>query len=265
VEKKTITLWSWLTKREAKNEIACPPDLHVDNEQFAEALAKQVETNRLPAEVVLCEVDWDDTNTKQTRILVRHTGEGASTDIVQFLVGVDQMGNFTYVEEKLYLRPPELPTTPRDQKSGGMDTALAVALGVGGLIGIMIGLAGADDGTGASLACCAFPGAIAIGVALWQGKERSKVNQWNEEARTEKGAWDRVWKSWNSEVLEAAYLASTNDVFGRFALALSSTVKQVIKTLFEDHQAELRSRTEQEKTQKEIEEEMEKRRNEAFK
>ena len=71
--------------------------------------------------------------------------------------------------------------------------------------------------------------------------------------------------NWYKDTLEAARLARADDVFGRFTLALTSTVKQVIGTLFEDRQAELRERTEKERTQKEIEEELERRKQEGFK
>jgi hypothetical protein len=59
-------------------------------------------------------------------------------------------------------------------------------------------------------------------------------------------------------------MASTDDILGRFSLAVSSTIGQVIKTLFEDRQAELRQRTERETTQSEIEEAMKKQRKEGF-
>ena len=111
-----ITLWSWLIKSETKKEFFCPPGLEVTNEQLAAELKAQVDANRLPAEVKLYEVNWDDTNTKQTRAMVRYIGPDAKADVLRFLIGIDQMGNFSYVEQKSLLRPPDLPVVPRENK-----------------------------------------------------------------------------------------------------------------------------------------------------
>src|SRR5690554_2745612 len=97
--KKRITLWSWLTKQETKKEFFCPPGLTVTNEELARELVEQVKENGVPAEVELYEVNWDDTNRKQDRILIRYRGVDSPTDVIQYLTGIDNMGSFAYVEE----------------------------------------------------------------------------------------------------------------------------------------------------------------------
>lgn len=243
-------MWSWLTKSEVKNEIYCPPDLQVSMEEFADALKEQAKADRLPAEIELCEVNWDDTNTKQNRILVRHTGSGASTDVLQFLVGVDQMGNYTYVEEKTFLMPPTLPKFPTQEKPAGKAPVWAL------IIAIFFILAGLNTRDGLKFLAI---GGIAGLIAILKIKSNSEIDAWNKNAGEEKKNWDNAWENWRKAKVEVAYLSSTDDIFGRFTLAASSMVKQVINKLFVNRQAELRHREEQHKTQKELEEELEKR------
>ena len=235
---KQMTLWSWLTKHETKKEFLCPPELQVSNEDLAKALAQQIQMNRLPAKVDLSEVNWDDTNTKQLRVVVRYMGNDTTTDIVRFLVGVDQMGNFSYVEEKIYLKPPDLPAVPRKKKENNW--------------------ASSND-----LGCLFILLIFVIPFILWAIEEK-KVRDWNKEAELEKAAWDAAWEKWQKETLTAAYLAKTDDVFGRFTQAMSSTVEQVLQVLFLDKAAELRRQTATEQTQADIEKELERRKAELF-
>lgn len=272
---KQMTLWSWLTKSETKEEFRCPPDLQVTNQELAAELTRQVQANNLPAQVELCEVNWDDTNTRQTRAMVRYTGPDAKTDVVRMLVGVDQMGNFAYVERKTYLKPPQLPQVPRDRKdevapAGG--SAFGIALLVGGILLVLFGLflIGQVDSSDTSFVwlLCIGPGFIGLLIGVWVAMSAAtssgEAQKWNAEAAQEKTAWDQAWNSWRREVVQAAYLARTDDVFGRFTSAISATVDDVIQTLFVDRNAELRRRTEHEQTQEAIEKELERRRAEAF-
>lgn len=263
-----VTLWSWLTKSETKEEFRCPPGLQVTNEELAAELARQVQANNLPAQVELCEVNWDDTDTKQTRTMVRYTGPDAKTDVVRMLIGVDQMGNFAYVERKTYLKPPDLPGVPKGKKPvEGVSESDLVIPGVGLLIFVLgLFIAGSDVGSGL---LCLVPGGIMLLVGLgfmWLTSNlAAEAKTWNAEAAQEQDAWDKAWDKWRKEVVQAAYLARTDDVFGRFTSAISTTVDDVIQTLFVDRNAELRRKTEHEQTQEAIEKELERRRAEAFK
>lgn len=275
--KKKITLWSWLTKQETKKEFLCPPGLTVTNEELAEELARQAQNNGLPARVELYEVNWDDTDTKQDRVLIRYTGSDTATDIIQYLVGVDNMGSFAYVEEKIYLEPPHLPSLPRNKdalgsepQKPGSDDSIWWMFGVGA-VGIIIALSAGDG----ALLWCGLPGLLALGLfyimmregqkesAKWQ-HDHEEWREWNEAAAGEEKAWLRAWENWYSDTLKVAYQAKRDDVFGRFTLAMSSTIDQVLQRLFIDQEAELRRSTEREQTEKEIAAEMERRQKEMF-
>ena len=281
--KKKITLWSWLTKQDTKTEFLCPPGHTVTNEELAEELARQAQNNGLPARVELYEVNWDDTDTKQDRVLIRYTGSDTATDIIQYLVGVDNMGSFAYVEEKIYLEPPHLPSLPRKKKelgsepqepsSNGITLLLLAVLGILG-----IGLAIGSGGEGLDSLCCGLPGLLSLiglfyvnhdgklQVKKWQHalKEWREDKAWNDAAEREEKAWLRAWENWYSDTLKVAYQAKRDDVFGRFTLAMSSTIDQVLQRLFIDQEAELRRSTEREQTEKEIAAEMERRQKEMF-
>ncbi|MDM8528297.1 hypothetical protein QUF58_08785 [Anaerolineales bacterium HSG24] len=108
---------------------------------------------------------------------------------------------------------------------------------------------------------------------------QKEVQIWNQQVDEERRIWqvandhrikvlaerDTIVKQWYIDAIEASRLANTDKVFQRFTVSVSKTVKQVIKTLFEDQQAKLEEREKNERTQQEIEAELEKRRQEGFK
>ena len=63
-------------------------------------------------------VTWDNTDLEQKRIIVKYSGDEIKSDkeIVQFLIGLDHFGNYTYIEEKGFLDKPKLPKFPSKKK-----------------------------------------------------------------------------------------------------------------------------------------------------
>ena len=69
---------------------------------------------------------------------------------------------------------------------------------------------------------------------------------------------------WQEETLELAYVAQTTDEFGRWTSAISTTIDQVVQKLFIDRDAQTKQWQEEQKSQDEIEKELERRNAELF-
>jgi uncharacterized membrane protein YgaE (UPF0421/DUF939 family) len=179
------------------------------------------------------------------------------------------MGNFTYIEEKVFLNRPTLPKYPIPRvaipnKHGVTKPNIqqiivgVIAAGIGILCWhivflLLVGLAVAGI-------CAAL---YFTGKSKYDNAESEyqsalyKANNHNKKADSEKKAWDDAWNNWNKNVLKTAYLASTNDIFGRFVRALSSSVRLTIKELYEDRKAELKERKEKEYSEQQLSEQLE--------
>jgi len=268
------TIWSRLVLSSWRREFRCPEGLEVTNEEFAARLATAIQENRIPAEVTLRVVSWDSTSRQQARILVRYTGSGSATDVLRYLVGIDQMGRFTYVEEKTYFAPPDLPYVPREKRkvpraSTGMWIAILVAALIHFLIGYALEFWELSDWL--TFVICKAPPFVLGGIALFGfAKDSEKMSQldevtnWNRAAESETRAREKAWDDWQSHILTAAYSSRIDDTLGRFVEAVRSTVSDVTQELFTDRNAELVKETEQETTREEIEAELKRRREEAF-
>ncbi|MDM8528299.1 hypothetical protein QUF58_08795 [Anaerolineales bacterium HSG24] len=281
---KQISLWSWLIRWSRPRKAFWPPeleDLNVTLDEFAEKLSKQISANELPATVELCEVRWDEDDTTQPRIAVEYTGDDNSLDVIQYLIGVNKMGRFTYVDETVCFKPPVLPKStarPKDiEKPIPVKTAFAKPLiFVGwiligwGVLSLLINTAGGEiAAVMLTIPLCGLPGFIlvAIGTNLKNSHETT-MTEWNiqhQQIYTVQKTWDDTVSHWLQAVDQTNYLSRTDDIPGRFIQSVSDTVEQVVKTLFEDRQAIVEKQKGEERTRQEIEAELEKRRQEGFK
>lgn len=266
MSQEEVILWSGLIRQEWRKEFHCPGDLLVTNEDFAAALRDEIMTNRIPAQISTRVVNWDGTGKRQTRVLLRYSGTEAETDVVRLLAGVDMMGNYAYVEGKTYFMPPQLPAQPQRKRAVPTDWFwVSLLFIVGGILTFGMGTAG-EFGE-----CCSIPGVIMFGIGVFMlvynaslSDQRDQAREWND--ISDRAAWDRerAWDRWQREILTSAYLARTDDTLGRFVQAVSSCIDTVTQKLFLDHNAELRKESESERTREEIEQELKKRRAEAF-
>lgn len=193
-----LDLWNWLTINQIQSEIFCPPTLQIPEDQFYAALRDQFAINELPISVDVRTIYWHDSSIPpQSRCAVRPTS--ATFESAGYIVGMDKIGSFVYIEEKYVLLPPHYPVDHR------------------------------LEGT-------------------WADVEYRRL--YTEE-------WIRRISSYFGQVHLKYQIARLNS-------AISSTVRQVIQALFLDRQAELRNRKEQERSQKELEDEIARRRSEGF-
>lgn len=291
---QTITLWSSLIKSSAKREIACPPGLDVTREQFANALKAKIGANQLPASAELVRVNWDETGTVQDLVLVRYAGNDSKADVLRFAVGLEQLGRFAYLEKKVLLAPPSLHKV-RAERNVLTEKNISTGSGSWGVgmlvIGIVLlavvyfsvmsnewwaGFAALICGPSGLVAVIAGVGGIIAGLASISKNNKAKkenaiikeqnreTEAWNAEARRERESLTNNLDNWQAQVLQVAYLGQSNDVFGRWTSAISTTIDQVIHDLFIARQAQASAWDEQQRSKEEIEKELQRRRQEAF-
>lgn len=87
--------------------------------------------------------------------------------------------------------------------------------------------------------------------------ELARANEHNDQADAEQRAWDTAWSNWDKNVLKASYLTSTNNVFGRFAAAINSSVNLAIDEVFVNQRhATVKSRKETEISEQQLNEQV---------
>ena len=289
---KEITLWSFLTQSNAKREIVCPPGLDITLEEFADELKQQLRSNELPAATELCLVNWDDADTYQKLIVVRYTGQQASQNVTQFVVGLEQMGRFAYLEKRILLEPPLIPTglpiepnptySEPDMRVDRGDPKIGPAL----LVGIVASIGSYPLSSineqalflalGFALISFTYAG-YKINVRNKKELARQAYNlqiaQKNEELKRQnyqttviavKECQKKIYEQWLQDMLEATYMAKRNDVLGRWSSAVSTTIDQVVQKLFIDRQSQAQQWQEKQTSREELEKVLAQRSSEMF-
>lgn len=244
-----------LLRSDSKTEIFVPPDvdIQISLNEYYDALKAQAVSNKLPAVVEQADVYWDKYDEPQKRILLYHENQSLRT--LQFVVGLDNMGNFYYVEERLcYDLPHELPPRPKERildEPENPKSGKAILKHIGSWVVVTI-----------------FT--VTIGMWfyplywLWDFVTKSKEYPYKMEQLTLTRNFDRAIAKWINHIVETDKRSRADDELGRFFSALRSTIQQVNHKLFLEKHAEMKDRKEKELTEKALNDELEKRRTEGF-
>ena len=103
-------LWSWL-KESANRQVFYSQDEElISSEKYIEKLGKKLEENEVPVSIIEKQITWDESNYKKTDcFIVPHT---EVINPLSFLFQFNHVGRFTFVEEKTFITPPDLPEKP---------------------------------------------------------------------------------------------------------------------------------------------------------
>jgi len=243
---------SWLIRSSVKTEISVPPDLGftVTMDEFANTLATLSRANQLPTEVSRQIVPWDDRAVTQSRILVEHTNP--RFDAVKLIVGLDRVGSFYYIEERLcWDLPCNLPEYPRRRityrpTEPEISTSTIASYIVGGII-FLVTIIGPI---------------IALGLII---REFASLGKRHEQYQLDLADWevtrsfDEAIDAWFKHIGEFDNHSRTDDELSRFYLAVKSTIRQAVQILFLDRRAELRNYQEKEMSRQDLEAELKRR------
>lgn len=239
-------------KSNFRTSIYTPPgiDIQVSIDEFYEALKTQAALNELPAIIELEDVCWDEYNTPQKQIVIYHDKNELRP--VQIVVGLENVGRYYYVEERVcYALPTELPPMPKERiTSEPKNDSILTYVIVLGLSAILI-------------LTIFIPLIALIWVIQDYDKQTKLFPQKVEQWKLTKN-FDQAIAGWINRIVEIDNRSRSDDELGRFVAALQSTVGQVVEQLFIEKHAQLKDRIEKELSQKELNQELERRRNEGF-
>lgn len=240
MEKKDLR--SWLVRTDARSEIYVPPELGfaVSSDDFEKVLREQIALNELPVTIQQCEVSWDGAASGIIRLVVRHRDGRYSP--LQLIAGLERVGHFYYVEEKLVWETPVLPPRPAQ-------VLAAEPTEWHWIIWIVIAY---------------FTVGFGLLAIPWHKNKVRQAHQAWEDLKKQTETYNQALDGWLKRVIDIDSCARTDDELGRTFMAVRSTIRQSIQKLFIDRHAELREQKEREVSRQELEAELEKRKQQGF-
>lgn len=223
-------LWSWL-KQNSKRQLffnETPCDLN--EEAFMERVAQKMDEHNVPASIECRDIQWDRSRVHKKTYFIK-----PMTDVVNplsYMVQFNHVGSFSFVEEKTFITPPDLPPVPGkprtvDQSKAGTILCLAAFGALLALVGLI------------SMAAEFFAGlvvmAIGGGLLYWAYSMRKAITdtiEHNKRCAEQEIAWSNAWTNWQNSIFLHSFQEDINGQLSRVYDSAFECIKQVSAEIF---------------------------------
>ena len=213
-------LWGDLKRSSKRAKYLNEEAANIQEDEFMTELQKQVDENKVPVRIEKKPVLWDKYLAKEEIYFA--TSKDIEINPISFLVQFNHVGNYTFVEEKTFITPPNLPKEP-DEKVDVPDKFKASILVL--IIGIILCCVGIMVlpllFVGIILACIGGYGVSNV------VSRRAHNKKCEEEARE----YALAWRNWEDFVLVYGYQDEIDGKVARLNDAISDCIKQTSEKL----------------------------------
>lgn len=229
-------LWTCLKKDSKRQQFFTEEVDNETEEEYMEELGQKIQENKLPATIRKRQIQWDRSGAaEELYFVIPYTNVANPLScIVQF----SHVGKFTYVEEKTFITPPNLPAVPNPPKPVDREALSRsnqlMTLGVGAfLLGIAI------MSTRFAMSMAGILSIAGIGMAFLGFTMKKRVDaviEYNTKCAKEKAAWDRAWEKWYDTIFTHAFQEDINGQLSRTFDAVLSTIHQLNDEKYKNRQ-----------------------------
>lgn len=222
-------LWTWLKKDERRQLFYTEERDLLSEDEYMELVSQRLIQNEVPAAIEQKTIRWDNSDAKTLTYFVRPSSTAVNplTCLLQF----SNVGRFSFVEQKTFLAPPNLPPYPESKLPipGKERLGLLFYGGLCALAGLLTLRPFGSFGVLLLIVGCVM---MAVGYpALQKIKE---VNEHNKRCDEQLAAYNKAWKDWEDTVFLHSFQESTNGKITRIYQAVFESIKQVNAEQFKD-------------------------------
>lgn len=219
-------LWTWLKKDSKRQQFFTDEISEEKEDDYIEELSNKLSENYVPVTIEKREISWDRSNAKEELYVAIPKTKVVNplTYIVQF----SHVGKFTFVEEKTFITPPDLPTVPHNKvPNNGIKGGVAIYILLAGILGLLVLPAiGMKDG-GVSLLCVGL-----IAFACYQLYKIHQINEYNKKCDAELKAWNEAWDNWRTSIFLHSFQEDINGQLSRIFDSVFSCINQINEEKF---------------------------------
>lgn len=240
-------LWSWLKQSSKRQIFYSEESADLTEDEYMQKVQEKLEERNVPAEMEARTIEWDRSNIKRRHYFIR-----PHTDIsnpLSCLVQFEHVGKFTFIEEKTFITPPDLPEVPEKPMKYDVELTAkmylwAVGFIIAGLFAMIsghqvdsfssqYGYASSNSGTGIGLGLILILLGIIAGIYLYQRREKNKViEEHNQKCMQQELAWNNAWSNWKTSIFRYSFQEDINGQLSRIFDSVFETIKQVNKEVF---------------------------------
>lgn len=218
-------LWSWL-KQSAKRQMFYTEEVSsVSEEAFMTKIYQRMYENGVPAKIVRKNIQWDRSNVRRSNFFVKPMTNAINP--LACLVQLNHVGKFTFVEEKTFIMPPDLPEVPmsplpENQLYKTISRLLTTYGGLAMLIGVLLLFFEGGLGFGLLIA-----GIILIAIGSVVGAKNQAIIEHNKKCAEQEKAWNEAWQNWQNSIFLHSFQEDINGQLSRIFDSVFECIKQV--------------------------------------
>ena len=109
-DKANYPLWSWLKRNSSRKYYFTEEVNETSTKEFAIKVQKKLIENGVPAELGQRVIEWDNCGILKHEVIVKPTSKTEANPYT-YLLQFNHVGKYSFVEEKTFITPPDLPET----------------------------------------------------------------------------------------------------------------------------------------------------------
>lgn len=224
-------LWSWLLKDSKRQHFFTEEENTITPEEYMQKLQQKLEENQVPAQMQVRDIRWDRSNVKQRICYIQPSSD--LVDPLSCLVQFNHVGKFTFVEEKTFITPPNLPEVPQRKVSIPENLRNKGKGILWGILICLIGLLvlGATEGSMWGWIAILFGGAMVWTTSL-DNQKLEEMLAHNRNCEEQERAWNRAWEDWQNTIFLHSFQENINGQISRIYDSVFECIKQLNQELF---------------------------------
>ncbi|MGN0313265.1 MAG: zinc ribbon domain-containing protein [Fusicatenibacter sp.] len=224
-------MWSWLKKAATRKHYYTEDVNPLTVEEFAVKVQTKLDENHVPAAIEKRTIEWDRSGLKEEIYGIKPLTNAANP--LSCLLQFCHIGKFSFVEEKTFITPPDLPEVPGQRKELDPKTKARMAFMLYGIIAALAGLILMTFSVGTGLVCMAI-GVILILVGYSAIAEQNRINAHNETVRLQEIAWEKAWNDWQNNIFLHSFQEDINGQVSRIFEAAFECIEMVCDEEFQN-------------------------------
>ena len=226
----TYELWSWLKKDSRRQHFFTEQPSAMTLEKYIDLLQQKIEENQVPAILEYRNVQWDRMSVNRRYCIASPLCEAVNplTCLIQF----EHVGCFTFVEEKTFVNPPDLPEVPMQPVKIPAELMTKAGWMIWGVILLLIGvflLSTRSFKTGMAVLIAA---AAVCWISFSAAQQRKKLLEHNQKCIEQEKAWNAAWDNWQQSIFLHSFQEDINGEIGRIFDSIFDCIQQLNNELF---------------------------------
>ena len=230
-------LWSWLHKDSKRQHFYTEQLNTVTPAEYMQKLEEKLQANSVPAAVAVREIQWDRSDVRQKVCYVQP--RSSAVNPLSCLIQFNHVGKFTFVEEKTFITPPDLPEVPEKPVKIDADLLKRASWMIWGILAAVVGVLWLmmsleqRDSILPALVVAAVGGAL-----MWYGysakQQVAALREHNKKCKQQEKAWAKAWDNWENSIFLHSFQENINGQISRIYDAVFECVKQLNEEMFSE-------------------------------